>query len=204
MPDSPTMRYENATTTQATSNLAANQIVGMAGTDLETGNQPIGHRRNDPASASLDSNAQSEAPMNFTDQAGITVESQPKSEVVEVDDIQIADEDKSPQNKMDTIVETGENEIDEELSEEDDDIQIFVESKYCTICHLEIPLRAKHCKEIDFCVATFDHYCPWVGNCIGERNKARFYWYLIVQHLQMDIAVYLGSKYIVENIEYNR
>lgn len=81
---------------------------------------------------------------------------------------------------MDTIVETGENELDEELTDEDDDIAIFVESKYCTICHLEMPLRTKHCKKSDYCVATYDHYCPWVGNCIGERNKARFFWYLLV------------------------
>ena len=84
------------------------------------------------------------------------------------------------QIKMDTIEEAGENELDDDLSDGDEDIVIFVENKYCTICHLEMPLRAKHCKKYDYCVATYDHYCPWIGNCVGERNKARFYYYLLV------------------------
>ena len=84
---------------------------------------------------------------------------------------------------MDTIVEAGENELDEELSDGDENIAMFIESKYCTICHLDMPLRTKHCKKCNYCVATHDHHCPWVGNCIGERNKARFYYYLLVQHL---------------------
>lgn len=103
---------------------------------------------------------------------------------------------------MDTIVEAGENELDEELSEGDEDITVFIENKYCSICHLEMPLRTKHCHKCGFCVATHDHHCPWVGNCIGERNKARFFFYLLVQHLQMVFAISLGSKYMVENIEF--
>ena len=92
------MRYENenATTTQATSNLAAKQIGGMTTDTMpsltthanaESGNQPAGkHRRAEGAKVSLDSNAVSELPLNFTDQAGITMESQPaKSDVVDVE-----------------------------------------------------------------------------------------------------------------------
>ena len=147
------------------------------------------HRRAEGAKASLDSNAVSEAPLNFTDQAGITIESQPaKSDVIEVEQVDAnlesdAGVTTTKQIKMDTIEEAGENEIDDELSDGDEDITIFVESKYCTLCHLEMPLRTKHCKKCDYCVATHDHHCPWIGNCVGERNKARFYYYLIVQHI---------------------
>ena len=192
------MRYENATTTQATSNLAANQIGGMTDTmpsltthdNAESGTNLVSkHRRAEGAKASLDSNAVSEAPLNFTDQAGITIESQPaKSDVIEVEQVDAnlesdAGVTTTKQIKMDTIEEAGENEIDDELSDGDEDITIFVESKYCTLCHLEMPLRTKHCKKCDYCVATHDHHCPWIGNCVGERNKARFYYYLIVQHI---------------------
>lgn len=57
----------------------------------------------------------------------------------------------------------------------------FVEKRYCTVCNLEQPFRAKHCKHCDRCIARYDHHCPWLGNCIGERNHFWFYWYLVFQ-----------------------
>ena len=106
--------------------------------------------------------------------------------------------------KMDTINESGEGENEDVQSDGSDEIVLFVESKYCSVCHLEQPLRTKHCKSCDMCVATHDHHCPWIGNCVGERNKARFYYYLLVQFFQMIIAVSLGIKYLVENVEEHR
>ena len=72
------------------------------------------------------------------------------------------------------------------IEEEHDDVDIlsFIPLKYCTICHLEIPLRAKHCKSCDQCVATHDHHCPWIGSCVGERNRHKFYIYVCFQLLQ--------------------
>ena len=65
--------------------------------------------------------------------------------------------------------------------EEEEDVILFIEYKYCTVCHIEQPLRCKHCKQCDQCVATFDHHCPWLANCIGERNKKVYFAYLWVQ-----------------------
>jgi palmitoyltransferase len=70
--------------------------------------------------------------------------------------------------------------IDDEDSSEEDEVILFVDQKYCTICHVEQPLRCKHCKNCDQCVAMYDHHCPWIGVCVGERNKFRYWCYLIV------------------------
>jgi hypothetical protein len=39
----------------------------------------------------------------------------------------------------------------EVIEEENDDVDIlaFIQLKYCTVCHLEQPLRTKHCKQCD-------------------------------------------------------
>lgn len=39
----------------------------------------------------------------------------------------------------------------------------YVEKRYCTVCNVEQPLRSKHCKDCQRCVAMYDHHCPWTG-----------------------------------------
>ena len=53
--------------------------------------------------------------------------------------------------------------------------------KVCPICNFAPPLRAHHCRVCHKCVATFDHHCHFIGTCIGERNHARFWFFLAVQ-----------------------
>lgn len=59
------------------------------------------------------------------------------------------------------------------------------------------PMRAKHCQTCKHCVRRFDHHCPWIENCVGERNHRWFIVYLLVQLLALlwalHIALYVCS-----------
>lgn len=49
---------------------------------------------------------------------------------------------------------------DEEEDANMPDSIIITETRFCTICNFEQPIRAKHCRDCDRCVALHDHHCP--------------------------------------------
>lgn len=45
---------------------------------------------------------------------------------------------------------------------------------FCIQCMAKKPLRSKHCRLCDRCVARSDHHCPWIWNCVGSNNHRQF------------------------------
>ncbi|CAD8181287.1 unnamed protein product [Paramecium octaurelia] len=73
---------------------------------------------------------------------------------------------------------------------------LTTERRFCMQCLNEQPMRAKHCQYCKKCVPLFDHHCPWIGICIGEKNKLLFLIYMFVQIAQLIV----GIRISVQNI----
>ena len=57
------------------------------------------------------------------------------------------------------------------------------------------PLRSKHCSDCERVVATYDHHCIWTGNCIGEKNRKEFLFYLLL------VSSYVGYCFSIVSRE---
>ncbi|OBS58721.1 hypothetical protein A6R68_10155 [Neotoma lepida] len=44
----------------------------------------------------------------------------------------------------------------------------------CPKCCCIKPERAHHCSICKRCIRKMDHHCPWVNNCVGEKNQRFF------------------------------
>lgn len=66
--------------------------------------------------------------------------------------------------------------------------------RWCKRCEIYQPLRTKHCHECAMCVRTHDHHCPWIGTCVGENNRLIFYWFLVLQSVELAIFFFEGLQ----------
>ncbi|KAK2912040.1 hypothetical protein QQF64_027949 [Cirrhinus molitorella] len=62
----------------------------------------------------------------------------------------------------------------------------------CGHCLVQQPMRSKHCQTCQHCVRRYDHHCPWIENCVGERNHRWFVLYLAVQLVVLLWGLYMA------------
>lgn len=77
---------------------------------------------------------------------------------------------------------------------ESERVQSGQQMRFCKVCQLYQPLRTKHCRDCDRCIRTHDHHCPWIGTCVGEGNRVYFFWFLVVQLIEL-VFFFLDGVY---------
>lgn len=60
------------------------------------------------------------------------------------------------------------------------DLERGKDVKLCPTCLVRKPVRGKHCRTCDHCVARFDHHCYWLDSCVGIDNHRLFGLLLII------------------------
>ncbi|XP_050419208.1 palmitoyltransferase ZDHHC12-B [Patella vulgata] len=69
----------------------------------------------------------------------------------------------------------------------------------CDFCEIQQPMRAKHCEDCKRCVRKYDHHCPWLEACVGERNHKYFLLFLLTTTTLVFWTLYITWKGITHD-----
>jgi ribosomal protein L40E len=98
---------------------------------------------------------------------------------IEIENVVTIKDENAPSENLNNL--SKENLVKTAKSEQDLDINIRI----CIQCKINQPYRSKHCRECKKCVALYDHHCPWIHGCVGQRNRIYFFWYLWFQCIEL-------------------
>lgn len=90
------------------------------------------------------------------------------------------------------------NSINNYNSEEEK--RYLIDKEYCDKCNSNRPERAHHCKVCNICILRMDHHCPWIGNCIGEKNEREFIYFLLSVSVSLTLLFLLNIKYCINDL----
>lgn len=68
-------------------------------------------------------------------------------------------------------------------------------NSFCRTCLIRRPFRSKHCSICSRCVSKFDHHCPFVDNCVGDKNHGLFMGFLFCLLIVIFSFLYLTYQY---------
>lgn len=71
----------------------------------------------------------------------------------------------------------------------------------CAYCEVRRPNHIKHCQHCNKCVRKFDHHCPWIHNCVGEKNHKLFFLFLLSTEIDFLFSCVIGMLVYNKTIE---
>lgn len=81
--------------------------------------------------------------------------------------------------------------ICEQFDKEEFEHMMKVE-EICVTCQVKRPLRSKHCRFTDRCVAEYDHFSYFLGKPIGKGNRKVYFFMVFINLVALECFLYLA------------